>query len=126
MPHDTIELRTKAAEQWGNQICQAMTAAIGKLGFSDDLIPDINFTDASFDLNTDPYTQQQALQGVWYVDNQRKVGEIIFQVDGSFYAEYDVVQPHPQKKRWFVEAMTAWGSENEIKTDARFLPMQED
>ena len=126
MPPETVESRTTEVMEWGRQICDNMTTAIAKLGFSESNIPTIEFTAANFELDTDPYTQKKALQGKWYLDQHRKVGEIIFQVDGSFYAEYDVVQPHPKDKRWFVEAMTAWGREGNIKTDARLLPMQGD
>lgn len=124
MPPETIEQRTTDVMEWGRQICQNMASAIAGLGFDESNIPAIDFNAASFELDTDPYTQKQALQGKWYLDKHRKVGEIIFHVDGSFYAEYDVVQPHPKDKRWFVEAMTAWGNEGNIKTDARLLPMQ--
>lgn len=124
MPPEAINQRTSEVEQWGSEICQDMTKAIQALGFTDVQIPTINFSDADFALATDPFTQKQALKGIWYGANQLKVGEIIFQVDGSFYAEYDVVQPHPTDKRWFVEAITAWGQEGNIKTDASLLPAQ--
>jgi len=66
-------------------------------------------------------TQKKALKGIWYGNNQLKLGEIIFHVDGSFYAEYDVVQPHPSDRRWFVESITTWGRDDSIKTDPRLL-----
>lgn len=118
-----LEMRIAESQHWGEQICQSLSDAIRKLGFSDRQIPVIKYADARFELSTDPLTQQQALQGVWSTDKNLKQGEIIFQVDGSFYAEFDVVQPHPQDQRWFVEAMTAWGREGSLKTDARLLSM---
>jgi hypothetical protein len=51
------------------------------------------------------------------------IGQIQFNSDGSFYAEYDVVQPHPSKKQFFVEAINAWGHENNIKTEAKLLEL---
>ena len=125
MSPELLQQRIDAARQWGMQICQQMIAATSKLGFNDSLIPLIEFDAASFELDTDPYTQKQALKGTWYRNHQHKVGEIIFHVDGSFYAEYDVVQPHPKNKIWFVESITAWGRAGNIKTDARLLEMQD-
>lgn len=120
---EELQQRLTDAEPWGVQICQTLTEAISEFGFDESLIPTIRFEDATYELATDPLTQRQALQGVWYVDKHLKKGELIFQIDGSFYAEYDVVQPHPQDQRWFVEAMTAWGRDGNIKTDARLLSM---
>ena len=72
---------------------------------------------------TDPYTQHQDLVGFWYGQDKRRVGQIQFHGDGSFYAEYDVVQPHPSKRHYFVEAINAWGRDGNIKTEARLLDM---
>jgi hypothetical protein len=59
---------------------------------------------------------------VWLNAKGHEVGSILFYPDGAFYAEYDVVQPHPQKSQWFVEAITAWGRGDQVKTEARLLP----
>jgi hypothetical protein len=45
--------------------------------------------------------------------------------DGTFYAEYDVVKPHPEKAKWFVEGVTAWGKADQIKSEAKLLAMPE-
>jgi hypothetical protein len=82
-------------------------------------LPD--FDSAEFSLVTDPFTQTQDLVGYWYSAGKQRIGQIKFHGDGSFYAEYDVVQPHPTKKQWFVEAINAWGQQDNIKTEAKLL-----
>lgn len=105
----------------GRTICGAMTQAIGKIGFTEiERYPE--FDRAEFSLAKDPYTADQNLTGYWYDRNQQRIGTIQFLSDGSFYAEYDIVKPHPTKKQWFVEAINAWGREGQIKTEAKLLP----
>jgi hypothetical protein len=74
-------------------------------------------------LQRDPASGQSSLVGIWRDANGQRVGSIIFHCDGSFFAEYDVVEPHPQDRRWFVEAVNAWGKNNTIKSEPRLLPM---
>ena len=107
---------------WGIEICREMVQAIKKIGFSEveiDGIPE--FEKAKFSLIKDPYTADQNLTGYWYDKHQRRIGNIQFLSDGSFYAEYDIVRPHPTKKQWFVEAISAWGKQGQIKTEAKLL-----
>ncbi len=107
---------------FGKAICGRIAENIVRIGFP--LRTDINlpnFDAAKFTLVTDPFTQSQDLVGYWYDMNKQRIGQIKFHGDGSFYAEYDVVQPHPSKKHFFVEAINAWGRQNNIKTEAKLL-----
>jgi len=107
----------------GAQICQAMLKAIIKIGFSENeigMLPE--FEKAEFTLIKDPYTADENLVGYWYDQHKQRVGNIQFLSDGSFYAEYDIVKPHPTKKQWFVEAVSAWGKGGHIKTEPKLLP----
>lgn len=107
---------------FGQAICQKISENIAKLGFS--VKTDIKlpaFEAAEFSLVTDPFTQSQDLVGYWYNAGKQRIGQIKFHGDGSFYAEYDVVQPHPSKKQWFVEAINAWGRQDNIKTEVKLL-----
>jgi hypothetical protein len=111
---------------YGKQVCQSMIEAINKLGFSDESIVDLpEFSQATFSLTTDPFTFDDNLTGTWYDQNKHRLGQIQFNSDGSFYAEYDIVKPHPTKKQWFVEGMSAWGNSEVIKTEAKLLPSLE-
>ncbi len=80
---------------------------------------------AEYRLERDPSNGQFSLVGEWRNARGMKQGEILFHSDGSFFAEQDIAQPHPSKKRWFLEAVTAWGRGDEVKGEARLLPMPE-
>ena len=106
----------------GIEICQEMLRAILKIGFSETEIGAIpEFERAEFTLIKDPFTADENLTGYWYDKNKQRIGNIQFLSDGSFYAEYDIVKPHPSKKQWFVEAVSAWGKPGQIKTEAKLL-----
>ena len=109
---------------FGKVICQRISDAIVRLGFSVQTpITLPNFEAAEFRLITDPLTQDSNLAGYWYNEKKQRIGQIQFNSDGSFYAEYDVVQPNPSKKQFFVEAINAWGREDNIKTEAKLLEL---
>jgi hypothetical protein len=117
-----IEQAIEAKRVFGRAVCQRISENIAKLGFSLQTsikLPD--FDAAEFSLMTDPFTQSQNLVGYWYDVGKQRIGQIKFHDDGSFYAEYDVVQPHPSKKQFFVEAINAWGRQDNIKTEAKLL-----
>jgi hypothetical protein len=114
----------------GVNICERLRAEMNSLGFAnEELIDYPYYHTASFVLTKDPYTGDFNLTGYWYNKRNKqrleRIGRLQFNSDGSFYAEYDVVKPHPSKAEWFVEAVTAWGKEDAIKTEARLLPMSE-
>ena len=109
---------------FGKVICQRISEAIVKLGFSVQTPIQLPvFDDAEFRLILDPLTQDSNLAGYWYNEKKQRIGQIQFNSDGSFYAEYDVVQPHPSKKQFFVEAINAWGRVDNIKTEAKLLEL---
>ena len=112
----------------GVKICERLRAEIDKLGFPEGTIIDYPYYHlASFSLIQDPYTGDGNLAGYWCNKRDKRrierIGRLQFNSDGSFYAEYDVVKPHPKKPDWFVEAVTVWGKEDNIKAEARLLPM---
>ena len=106
-------------------ICQRLCEEINKLGFGAAEIkhyPD--YDQASFVLIKDPYTGDNNLTCHWYDDSKKsRIGRLQFNSDGTFYAEYDVVKTHPRKANWFVEGVTAWGKAENIKSEAKLLPM---
>ncbi|MDO9106673.1 MAG: hypothetical protein Q7U57_17140 [Methylovulum sp.] len=112
--------------QFGVSICLRLREGIDKLGFGDGEIQDYPlYDDATFRLVKDPYTGDDNLAGHWYDQRQQRIGSLQFNSDGTFYAEYDVVKKHPAKPKWFVEAITAWGKADNIKAEAKLLPMPE-
>jgi hypothetical protein len=106
-------------------VCQRLSDEINKLGFAASEIKRYpNYDDASFVLVKDPYTGEYNLACYWYdAFNKQRIGRLQFNSDGTFYAEYDVVKNHPAKPKWFVEGVTAWGKADNIKAEAKLLPM---
>lgn len=118
----SIEEHVAAKREYGKTVCQRISENIAKLGFplqTDITLP--SYDAAEFSLVTDPFSQSQDLVGYWYNTGKQRIGQIKFHGDGSFYAEYDVLQPHPSKRQCFVEAINAWGQQENIKTEAKLL-----
>ncbi|WP_347987934.1 hypothetical protein [Methylomonas sp. AM2-LC] len=114
-------------QTYGDAVCQKICQVITKLGFPTTVHLNLPvFTAAEFTLVTDPYTQSKDLVGYWYAENKMRIGQIRFNGDGSFYAEFDIVQPHPSKKQWFVEAINAWGKQDNIKAEAKLLEIPQE
>lgn len=110
----------------GSSICNAITESIRQLGFTEPGRSGFPvFERAEFRLVTDPYTQHDDLVGYWFDEKKQRVGQIQFHGDGGFYAEYDVLQPHPGKSGYFIDTMNAWGREGLIKIEPQLLAMPE-
>jgi len=106
------------------ELSEAMIAAMVKAGF-DDTTPQVPVDIARKELRRDPYDGTDALYGEWYSPEGRRLGNVQVRADGNLYAEFDIVQPHPTDKRWFVESVTAWGSKGAVKTELKLLPSLE-
>ncbi|TRW89558.1 hypothetical protein [Candidatus Methylobacter oryzae] len=106
-------------------ICQRLVEEIHELGFTNaDIQRYPSYDDADFVLVKDPYAGTDHLTCYWYDGAKRqRIGRLQFNSDGTFYAEYDVVRPHPTKTRRFVEGVTAWGKAEQIKSEAKLLEM---
>ncbi len=117
-----LERRIGQARLLGEAICVALRQELEKQGFGDPERLAWEFDHAEFELSRDPFDGRESLKGTWRGARGNTAGSLIFYPDGAFYAEYDVIKPHPTKAQWFVEAVTAWGRGNQIKTEARLLP----
>lgn len=108
-------------------VCQRLGEEIDDLGFTKADIPRYPvYGEAVFVLIKDPYTEQHNLTCYWYDEAQKqRIGRLQFNSDGTFYAEYDVVKPHPTNPKRFVEGVTAWGKAEQIKSEPKLLPMPE-
>jgi hypothetical protein len=110
----------------GNSICARLSNEIDRLGFAAGSVAQYPAFDAArFELVKDPYTGEHNLAGYWHDPRQRRIGSLQFNSDGTFYAEYDVVRPHPTKPKWFVEGIAAWGTPERITAEAKLLLMPE-
>jgi hypothetical protein len=117
-----LETSITAQQALAEKICEQLRAAIDKLGFNQPQNYPV-YQKASYQLIHDPYTGQDNLKVNWFDINNQRIGFLQFNSDNSFYAEYDVVKPHPKKPQWFVEAVSAWGDTGDIKTEAKLLAM---
>jgi hypothetical protein len=104
-------------------VCRTLQDEVHKMGFEEGDVAIGELADAAFWLDTDPASGEPSLIGEWRDDKGMKVGGMAFHADGSFFAEHDVVRTHPSKPRFFVEAVTAWGRDDTIKSEPRLLPM---
>lgn len=103
-------------------ICRALGAEVAKLGFPPGRVVIATPAQAQYRLDRDPASGTDSLVGVWRDAAGHKYGELLFHADGTFYAEHDVVQPHPLRDHWFVESVIAWGRGGTIKSEPRLLP----
>lgn len=117
-----IRTRYEQVKPIGTQVCDRLKAEVTKLGLSADLI-NPRMERASYELSRDASNGDYSLVGVWRDKHGNKQGEILFHANGSFFAEYDVICEHPKKPHWFVEAVTAWGVGENIKSEPRLLPV---
>jgi len=106
----------------GQAICNAVKAEIEKLGLQEKINEPV-LDEADYILSPDPLNGKNALVGTWRNIKGQKCGEILFHPDGTFYAEYDVVRPHPKKRQWFVEGITVWGNPSVVKSEPKLLPV---
>lgn len=121
-PEHKLLMRVTEVRSLGEQVCAALENEYCKLGFDAEQALGVDFDALVFALKRDPFSQQDSVEGIWLDGQRQRLGSLVFHADGSFFAEYDVVKPHPVKPRWFVEAVTAWGQGGEVKSEARLLP----
>ncbi|MCB1924492.1 MAG: hypothetical protein KDJ27_12235 [Gammaproteobacteria bacterium] len=74
-------------------------------------------------LARDPASGLDSLNLEWRDAHGHRIGGIVLHADGSFFAEYDVVRAHPLDTSLFIEAVSAWGRDETIKSEVRCLPM---
>jgi len=121
-PEHALLVRITQLRPLGEKVCAALETEYRKLGFGDESVLDVDFDALVFALKRDPFSQLDSVEGTWLGPQRQRRGSLVCHADGSFFAEFDVVQTHPAKPRWFVEAVTAWGRDGEVKAEARLLP----
>jgi hypothetical protein len=76
----------------------------------------------NLEVRKDPFDGAETLYGEWRDAHNQMVGSLQLMGSGKVFAEFDVVQPHPQKPKWFIEAVAAWGQIHQLKTELRLIP----
>jgi hypothetical protein len=123
MSTSELDMRIEQLTPLVAAVCRTLRDEVQRLGFEQGDVTIGEFGEAAFWLHTDPASGEPSLIGEWRDHNGSKVGGMAFHADGSFFAEHDVVRTHPSKPRYFVEAVTAWGRDDTIKSEPRLLPM---
>ncbi len=118
---DALLQRIAEAAPLAHAICRAMQEEVKRLGLGNVQVEDS--ANAVYRPSKDPASGRDSLMGEWRDPGGQKQGELTFHADGSFYAEYDVIQVHPRNGRLFVEAVNAWGRDGQIKVEPKLLPM---
>ena len=123
MPDDNYtDKRVRAVTALGIRVCERLNDEILKLGFAAGAVPAVDWQAANFTLKRDPFSGEESVEGIWHDADGQRIGMILFHAGGNFFSEYDVVRPHPSNPRWFVEAVSAWGDGDTVKSEARLLP----
>ncbi len=71
-------------------------------------------------IKSDSFDGNESFLGEWQNEGHI-VGSIVIHGNGMAFAEYDIVQPHPIKEKWFIEAVTAWGGLDAINSELKLL-----
>lgn len=119
---DRITQRFKELEPTLNRVWDALRKELLTINLENVLSAIPRPQLAAYQLEVDPFDQSETLIGTWRGSDGSKIGEIKIRQDGNIYAEIDVIRNHPVDVRWFVEAVTAWGNSENLKTELRLLP----
>jgi hypothetical protein len=122
--NDTLlSLQLENIRPLGEAVCARLTEEIHKLGFPPgETLRLPFFEEARCARIKDTYTGQEGWKLIWADERGIRIGNATFHGDGTFYAEFDVARPHPKKRQWFVEAVSAWGQGGTIKSEPKLLP----
>jgi hypothetical protein len=120
---DQLQQRVAEAKEQGVALLDALRARVSELNLGDVSVDIPSFETATFTLEYDQYNGQQTLMASFYPSQYYRAGFLLFHADGSCFAEYHVMQIHPAKPKWFIEAVEAWVRDGEVKTDTRLAAM---
>ena len=123
---DALQQRITDCRPLAAALCRALRDQATKLGFDADAVPKVDPAAAVHRLEQDPVSGSTTLVGEWQDRHGYRIGMLLIHGDGSFFAEYDIVKPHPTKPRMFVEAVEAWGRDDDIRCEPRLMPMVDD
>ena len=118
-----LQQRVAAATVAGVALLAALREKLSTLAFPGEAITIPEFEAARFSLEYDKYNGKQTLMASFYPTPHYRAGVLLFHSDGSCFAEYHVMRPHPTKSMWFIESVQAWVRDGEIKTDTRLASM---
>lgn len=118
-----LQRRVAAFTENGVALLAALREKLATLALPGEAITIPEFEAAKFTLEQDQYNGKQTLMASFYPTPHYRAGVLLFHSDGSSFAEYYVMRPHPTKSMWFIESVQAWVRDGEIKTDTRLALM---
>lgn len=122
MTETNLAARMESIRPIGEAVCIRLAEEIRKLGLPDgETLPLPFFDQAKCEAIKDTYSGEEGLKLVWTDDRGIRIGNAVFHGNGSFFAEFDVARPHPTKRQWFVEGVSAWGQGDTIKSEPKLL-----
>jgi hypothetical protein len=98
----------------GAAVCAALRQQVEKLGLSIGDEPD--WRAASFEEATDPFSQEVSKVAYWRGGS--RFGKATFFPDGRIFAEYQVLQSHPQQPGHYVDYVQVWGRPERLLGEA--------
>lgn len=111
LPDELVEL--------GARLCAALGEEAKR--YAGNGAPAIRLEEAVFTRMTDPSNGLPGYEGVWRDARAQKRGSLTINSDGSYFGEFDLLMLHPRRPRWFIEAVTVWGSDGVVKAEPRLL-----
>lgn len=94
----------------GAAICDALRQQVEKLGLS--IGDEPVWAELSFETKVDPFSQETSLIGTW---KGARAGSVTLFPDGRVFAEYQVLQPHPEMPGHYVESAQVWGPPSSLR-----------
>lgn len=86
----------------------------------------LNGVDAPFSViepRTDPFDGSVTLYCLWQDRHGQLLGSLQLHDSGRVFAEYDVVKNHPLKSGWFIESVSVWGDDSQLRHELQLLKL---
>ena len=99
---------------FGAAVCAALREQVERLGLS--IGDEPHWSAATFEVAVDPYSQEASTVAYWR--GGARFGKATFFPDGRIFAEYQVLQPHPQQPGQYVDYVQVWGRPERLRGEA--------
>jgi len=103
-----------------NRTREALKQALAEIKIS---LPGLNADFTDTETRADPFDGSVTLFCHWRDQHSNLIGSVQVHDSGRIFAEYDVIQNHPKKSGWFIESVSVWGDDNQLRSELRMLPL---
>lgn len=118
--HSSVDSRRQRDRPHGEAALAALRGEAAKWGVE---LAAAAWDQARFELQTDPFSGEQALLARWTANG---AGMVTVRGDGTVYAEWDLLVPHPRDARYWIESVLTWGRPPDLKSEPRLLEMPDE